>query len=230
MAVAFGSVTTNVQGNAGSGISVTTPSANVGDLLLIILSNDWYNMSELTVGVTPTVTVTEMTDFDVDGGANSPHIKAWWAPVPTAGAYTVTGDTNHFDEEKAIAVYIITGANTSAPIDNVAANSGLIGGIPIFAPSVSPNTSNALLICHAQTDGGSSGSSFSTPGGMSNGYNITDGSFMRAMGASQLLSSSGATGTRSFGGTLTSKDWVAASVAIKGPTGGGGSISAWLRA
>lgn len=227
MAITISSVTTNAVGGTGSSISVTTPAASVGDLLIIILSNDYYALSDLALfGTTPSTTATEITNFDDDGGNLNKHVKAWWAPVTTAGAVTVNCDTGHSDEEKTLAVYVLTGADTSNPIDG-AANSGTqASGTSVVAPAVSPSGSNDLLICHLQIDM----VTITPPGTMTNQYNVTDGTFTRSYGATQQLSASGSTGTRTFTSGATTS-WVASTMAIKASsTGSPVGVTAWLRA
>lgn len=225
MAISVKSVTTNAISNGGTSISVTTPSASVGDLLIIILSNDYYNFSELTLtSITPTATATEITAFGDDGGTNSAHFKAWWAPVTTAGAATVQADTAHADEEKTLVVYVLSGADTSSPID-AAASSGTTQTVQNpAAPSISPTTSDALLINHISSDSSTTAatSTVTPPGSASNTYSFTDPSiFMRSAGGSEQLSASGATGTRTWTGTRSDTNWIMGSMAIKtaAPTG-----------
>jgi hypothetical protein len=228
MSITVSSITTHAVGDPSASVSVTTPSASVDDLLLIILSNDFYTLSELALNsITPTATATEITNFAADGGSSQPHIKAWWAPVTTAGAATVSAATGHSDEEKALAVYVLSGADTSNPVDD-AANSGTVttSQNPV-APAVSPSTSDALLVCHIQGDSTTFGVTYSAPGSMTPRYNDTDGTFMRIVGATEQLSTSGSTGTRTFTGDL-SRGWVASSVAIK--VAAAGISVAWLRA
>jgi len=232
MSVTVKSVTTQAV-SGGATISVTTPAASVGDLLLIILSNDYYLLADMGLNsITPTATATEILNFDTNGGTNQPHIKAWWAPVTTAGAVTVTATTGHNDEERGLVVYILSGANTSTPIDG-AANSGAVTSAQnAVAPAVSPSASTDLLICHVQTDGAGFGTVYTPPGSMTSRYNITDGTFMRVVGATEQLAASGSTGTRTFTGDHTN-GWVAASVAIQASAGGGGSnggVAAWFSA
>jgi hypothetical protein len=233
MAITVNSVTTNLIAATSSSISVTTPAASVGDLLVIILSNDYYDLADMSLtSITPTATATEMTSFGSDGGAGSqPNIKGWWAPVVSAGAVTVIADTGHSDEEKVLAVYLLSGADTTSPVDDSTSIGAIASGTDLSAPSVSPATATALLICHLQTDGitAAPGSTLTPPGTMSNAYNLTDGTFMRAIGASQLLSASGATGTRTWTGTRAGVNYTAASVAIKALIIPNTSTLAWLR-
>lgn len=234
MSITVKSVTTQAVSGGGLTISVTTPAASVGDLLLIILSNDYYLLADMGLNsISPTATSTEITSFAADGGTSQPHIKAWWAPVATAGAATVTATTGHTDEERALAVYILSGADTSSPVDG-AANSGAVTSAQnVVAPAVTPSASTDMLFCHIQTDGAGFGTVYTTPGSMTTQYSVTDGTFMQAIGATEQLVASGSTGTRTFTGNRTN-GWVASSVAIKTASGGGGTantgVSAWLGA
>jgi len=237
MAITVKSVSTNKLSN-GTGpntISVTTPSASVGDLLVIIVSNDFYTQAAIGLdSITPTATATNITNFDSDAGSNKPHIKGWWAPVTTAGAVTVVGNTGHPDEEKALVVYILSGADTTAPIDDSAHTSTVTNSSSLIAPSVSPAGTTDLLISYIQTDGSNSNPTATAPGGMSNTYSLDEGGVAQAFGGSELLSASGATGTRTWAYASTT-GYISATLAIKTATGGGGggsdsAVTAWLTA
>jgi hypothetical protein len=239
MAITVKSVTTNMRFNGalgGADVSLTTPAASVGDLLIVIFNNDFYAASGLSLGsISPAATATEITGFETDGGTNEPHTKAWWAPVTTAGAVTVTCHTTGGDEELSLITYVLSGADTTNPIDAAAASALTSTTTTMIAPSVSPTTSTALLICNIQTDSSTNAltMTFTAPGSMSNAYSLTDGTFMRTLGASEILATSGATGTQTWtsgGGNSTS--YTASSMAIKAAAGGGGGGGsapvAWL--
>jgi hypothetical protein len=70
-----------------------------------------------------------------------------------------------------------------------------------------------------QTDGASGGNTttYTPPAGMTQQYSVTDTTFMRAFGASQILTSSGDTGTRTITGDHAAK-WIVSTMAIKAST------------
>jgi hypothetical protein len=213
------SVTTQVSAGVNtSSINLTTPAAAVGDLLLIIFGNDWDILSNMTLtSINPSATATEITNFRADGGTNSAHMKAWYAPVTTAGAVTVTtDDVYNAGDEKFLAVFILSGADTTSPVDGSANGGALTSSTTPTTPSVSPSGTVSLLFGVVQTDGINNGfgAVFTPPIGMSLQYNITDGAFARMAGITQQLSASGATGAKAFESDK-SVSWVAASVAIK---------------
>jgi len=216
MAVGIRSITTNqVSGGTGGSISLTTPSASVGDLLLIILSNDyWQDVMSLT-SITPTATATEITNFHDDGGNLNGHIMGWTAPVVTGGAVTVVADTGYTaGEEKILAVYILTGCDTTNPVDDAANTGTMVSSANPTAPSVSAANSTSMLFCHLETDGsGTPGVTVTIPGDTTSQYDVASGGFSRGMGISAQLTTSGGTGGKIFT-AASSFGWIASSVAI----------------
>ncbi len=219
MAVGIRSVTTAVSsGVTSTSISLTTPAASVGDLLLIILGNDYWQNTLTLTSITPTATSTNISSFTDDGGNNNPHINAWWAPVVTSGAVTVVADDGYVGgNEKFLAVYILTGCDTSSPVDDAANNGAMVSSNSPTTPTVSPASSTSMLFCHFQSDGSNAAplATLTIPGDTNSQYDISDTSnFSRAIGINQQLATSGGTGGKIFTSSATF-GWVASSVAIK---------------
>jgi hypothetical protein len=220
-----------VQTNNGSSptTTVVTPSdataAQVGDVLLVIHGNDFYPAANMP---TPTVspgspTLTPVPNGAADSGDTGAHIKSYTATVATAGAQTVSvTETGSADEEKVLVVYVLAGADAANPIDDAAATFGT-SATPQPAPSVSPSTADALLICHNNSGGGASTASYITPGGMVEQYEIHVGG-LSGVGATEQLVASGATGTRTFT-AASSVQWAAVSIAIRSAATGGGTTA-----
>lgn len=223
MAIAVRSVTVGTDTGASATVAATTPTTTqVGDLLVVGYSNDFYTLAAMgTPTCTGSPTLTAVTSGTADGGSGEGHIKTYTAVANTAGANTVTvTETGTHDEEKAMVIYVLTGADTTTPVD-AAAN---LVGTPINdnqnAPSASPATSDALLICF-NNSGPSGNSAYGTPAPMTEQYEIHVGG-MSGVGATEQLAASGATGVRTFtcvpGNNIL---WVAVSIAIRTAAGGG---------
>lgn len=225
MAVAVRTVTVGTDTGASATVSATTPSggtaAQVGDVLLILHTNDFYaltNMAAPTVTGSPTVTAITGTGLPADGGTNEGHIKPYWAVVNTSGAQTVsTTETGSHDEEKGLVVYVLTGVDTTTPVDIAAGFNGTPGNETQTCPSVVANTSDGYLICH-DNSGPTSTIAYGSPGSMTEQYEIHVGG-MSGVGATEQLSTSGATGTRTF--TCNPGDnilWVSVSIVLRTAT------------
>jgi hypothetical protein len=180
--------------------SVTLTGARqpqTGDVLIIIHCNDFYALSAMP---TPTVGGSSTgvnTIVNADNGTNGAHIKSWYFVVGSTGDLTVSVDeTGPADEEKGLAVYVLSGVDNGTPID-VSGSAVATGASTHIAPSVSPTSTNAFLICHASVGGGTAPASYTSPGSMSEQYDSAITAFIM-VGATEQLSASGATGTRTF--------------------------------
>lgn len=218
MAIAIRSITTDI--GTQDPISVVTPSdTEVGDLLVIITANDFYALSNIqTPTVTGSPTVNAIPDATADAGTNAAHIKAWWAVANTAGANTITeNETGSADEDKILAVYVLTGADTTTPID-IADSAFGSSSTSHVCPSVDPNEIDSFLICHASSGGGAATTSHTTPGTLTERYDLSEGG-ISGVGGTQQLASGDATGTRTFT-AASSVPWAAMIVAIRTAAGG----------
>lgn len=216
---------TGVSASGTGNASVTCTGARQpqsGDTLLIIYCNNYYtlaNMVGVTVGGSSTGVVA-VTGGTGDAGSNSAHVKSYTYPVASTGDLVVANvtETGTHDEEKAIIVYVLSGVDAATPIDIAGGAANASASTSGVAPSISPTTSDALLICHAgQTTSGAGGTSGTTtpPSGMAEMYDFNfTGNFGIVSGADLQLAASGATGTKTFTFTL-SAGWAALSIALK---------------
>lgn len=224
MAITIRSVTVGTNTGLTATVSATTPAtgggaAITGDVLLIIHTNDFYALSNMPTPTTvPSLTVTAVTGGTADGGTNDAHIKCYTATVGTGGAQVVSvTETGNADEEKALTVYVLGGVDTT-PIDVAAGFFGTPGNENQTCPSISPSTADALLVC-ADNSGPSSTSAYGSPGSMTEQYEIHVGG-MSGVGATEQLTASGATGTRTF--TCAAGDnivWASVSIAMRAAGG-----------
>lgn len=202
---------------------------NAGDLVVAIHFNDFYGLAAMPTptfnGSTTGVTSITGTGLPADGGTNFGHIKAWWWAAGSTADVTISAtESAPGDEDKGIIGYVLSGADTTTPIDAAAGNfESSSATANQVAPSVSPATSDAFLICHTNNGGGgNTGPITSFPAGMTSQYDVNGGG-MRFAGATQQLVSSGATGTKAFVAT-GSGFWVTCSIAIKTAAAGGSVI------
>lgn len=226
MAIAVRSVTVGTNDGSSATVSATTPSTTqVGDLLVIGHSNDFYTLAAMpSPTCTGSPTLTAITSGTADGGTNEGHIKTYWAVSNTGGANTVTvTETGTHDEEKAMTVYVLTGADTTTPIDAAANLNGTPANDSQNCPSATASTSDAYMICF-NNSGPSGNSAYGSPGSMTEQYEIHIGG-MSGVGATEQLAASGATGTRTFtcvpGNNIF---WVAVTVAIRTASGGSAAV------
>ena len=222
MAIGIRSVTVATIVTTAS-VSVNIPSDTaVDDILIIIHGNDYYaasNMPTPTVGGSSTG-VTAITNGTADAGNLQGHAKSYWFKVTAGGAATVAvTETGAADEEKSILVYVLSGADTTNPIDVAGNTTSVTNDDPHVLSAISPSTSDAFLIAHDNTGTGlGGGQTFTSPGGMSEQYDATAGG-MAHVGATQQLSASGSTGTRTFDPATTASPWVGLMIAVRTSSG-----------
>lgn len=203
MAVAIRGTTPSVATSTTATVSTTLTGARqpqAGDLLVIIHFNDYYLLSNMP---TPTVAgstagVTAVTNGTADAGSTWGHAKSYTYAVASTGDLTVAvTETGSADEEKALAVYVLSGADTASPIDGGAAGAAATFNTASMAShvltGVTPSGSDAFLIGHDASGNGASTAGYTTPGNET--YDAVFGG-MSYVGFVEQLSASGATGTR----------------------------------
>lgn len=197
---------------SGTPATVTTGAGTqIGDVLLTFHGSDYYTAADMT---TPTGTAGTWTQRALgDLGSLNSHVKAWTRKVTASGAQTVTVSPN--DEECWNTTYVIAGADADDPVDAAAGFNSSATSTSHTAPSISPATSDALLVCCWLTELFRL-VNYSTISSPLTKQNEDDNLSTLATG-SGALSASGATGTK----TLTSdtnSHWVSISIAIKAPS------------
>lgn len=204
--------------------SVTLNGANQPqntDVLLIICDNDYYQLSDIgtpTVGGS-TTGVDPVTNGSADGGQFFAHCKAWTKPISAAGDLTVQMVNNGpSDEEQSIEVYVLTGADTTTPVDIAAGAFDSTGSTNHVAPSVNATVAG-LLICHVNDGNGASSGTSTPPSGMTERYDAVVAGAMAYSGATVQLGGTGATGTKTFAKTGNAT-YAALSIVIKPAAGG----------
>lgn len=197
-------------------------STAVGDLLIVWHGSDFDTAANMP---TPTFsqTVSSLTlQTTGDQGANTNHLKVWTAGVTVGGAQTTTTGPTGSGEEIYNVTYAIDGStvNLADFVDGTpAGGSGATGTTSFVAPSVTGvTTSDALLLCGV-AQGFTGPSTYTPPTGMTEDTDFINGAgFQSGSTAEQVLTSSGATGTRTFtfGGGTSNGGYASASIVIKG--------------
>lgn len=229
MAIAIRGTSPGITTNTGSSATITlvlngTRQPQTGDVLVIIHCNNFYgsaNMPTPTVGGS-TTGVNAISNGTADAGASSAHVKSYSYVAGSTGDLTVAvTETGTADEEKALIGYVLSGADTAAPIDVAGNAASGSAATPWVLPTISPASADAYLIGHVNTGGGSSVATITAPGSMSAQYDSDVGGLSYG-GAIEQLSASGATGTRTFTPSASTQ-WGGVLIAVKTAAAG----SAW---
>lgn len=203
-----------VSGHAEAGTLTLNTSAapQVGDLLLLLHHNDFYELSNLQEpggggagGWTLHATA--------DRGTNAAHGKTWASEVTSAGQQTVelrqgedSGGGGGSDDACMYGwLFVFAGGQ----VEDAAGATGT--STDHAAPSVDLAASAGRLVCGWGNDGGAA--DYTVPGSMSGQTEIDCSSFSTSVAADEALDVSGATGTRTATSSL-SRGFAALSVAV----------------
>lgn len=217
MAVDIRNVATGLNDGSSATVSATTDTTPVsGDLVVAIVNSNFYNLSNMGAPSGGPSTWTEVTSAQADGGVNQGHIRVYTGTLGSSGAFTVSSTfTGSTDNEKALALFVLSGADTTTPVD-VAAGAADVSSTSNNAPSVDPTTTDAFLICATTSGGGAAAASYTPPTGMTERYDTGVGG-ISVCGATLQLPNGDATGIKTFTPS-TSIPWAATSVAIRTAT------------
>lgn len=218
MAIAIRSITTNTNSGSSTTIAVTTsesPSATqVGDLVIVVHANDYFTLADMP---TPTATgsPTLTSIVNADAGSLTAHIKTWYYYANTAGAQTVSvTESGLADEEKSLAVYVLSGAAASSPIDGTPASNVNASAVTSqVCNAVTTTNADSYVITAIGSGGGAASSAYAPPGDITEQYDIRVGGGSWCGGIKQL-SASGSTGTFTWTATGASP-YAAVTFAIK---------------
>lgn len=213
--------------NDGSSATVSATSAEttataVGDLVLVFHGNDYYaesTMSTPTATGSPTLT----KQLSSDTTTNNAHLRVWWYVANTAGAQTVSVTETSGGEEKAIAVMVIGGADTTTPFDT-SGTQAQTSSSSWTTPSVTTTGSACLLISAVSASTNFHNTNATTPSGFTSDVNVAPDSAYRLLVGHKQLSSSGATGSVTWAASF-SEQYTGATLAIS-PAGGSPSSGA----
>lgn len=193
------SITIRQEQDAGSNtaaISFTT-SSQVGDTIILIQMNDWYSLANLQTPSGTAVGGGWTLEQSYDGGTNLFHVKVWQGTVSTANG-TVVVNSATTDEERYAACYVLVGAT----YDTGGASVNSTASTSFVAPSESAAGSDDLMLCvWCNTDQNSIPTI--TPPGTMTAYTSRAVDFVTYRSASEQLTASGASGTRTATSSLS---------------------------
>jgi hypothetical protein len=198
--------------------SVTTGSGTVaGDLILVFHSNDYND----AVNVTPPTTGTWTLQATGDNGTLSSHVKVWSGSA-AGGAQTITVQPTINGEEHSLIVVVFNSG--SYTVDGAAGNNGAASASQV-APSVTTSgTTDILFTC--PTTLGAVGGNYTPPANTTRRAQTNDPSFAftTALGT-EMLSSAGATGTRTWTFSASIGAWASVSIAVNVGAGGPATVN-----
>lgn len=220
--------THTLAGVSGTALTVTltgTRQPQAGDLLLIFHGNNFFaltNMPTPSVGGSTSGVTLQAT---CDAGTNFSHVKAYTYVVASTGDRTVTvTETGTGDEERMLVVYVLSGADTTSPIDGTPSTAfSTTAGTSRVLTSVTTTASDSMLFAHVghgPSAGGTSVTPPSAPWVEDYDVDVSGGSAFRSSGGHEQLSAAGATGTRTFTQVGGSSEWGSVMLAVEASSGG----------
>lgn len=226
MAISLREIVTGVNSGAAASVNIGA-GTQAGDLLLAFGWSDFYSLG--TFGPPSGGGWTQVTDGTADLGTDNSKCRAW-TKTAAGGSATITL-APIIDEDVALAVLVLEGADTGTPVDDAdnATSPGTGSPAPHVAPSVSPSTSDAYLVCAAGTSVFNGGAAYTPPGGMTERAEFSSpGNVTTQTVATEQLSAAGATGTRTFNYGGNNDPGVAVSVAIRTASAAAAGLTATM--
>lgn len=190
--------------SATSTVAVTLTGARqpqTNDVLAIVHHNDFYALSAMN---TPTVggSSTGVTSIvNADAGSNNAHTKAWYFVVTSGGSDLTVSETEGApgDEEKALAVWVLSGVDTANPVADSDQAFSATGVSSHVLPSVDAATADDWLICGLNTGTGAAADHYDPPASpYVEDYDAVHAGAMNYTGGHEPLTAAGATGSRTF--------------------------------
>lgn len=201
-------------GAAEGGSVALSVTATSGDLLVAIYATDFYgppDSSDLTSSHTWTTQAVDTVAVD------SPHVGIFTAPVTTTGAQNVTFAANS-DATTYGYLYAISGVDS---VEDAAADGAASNSTSHVVPSMDAVTSDALMIAAAAGGGQVEGQDgdYTWPGSMTEQVELDSPPWSSSSSATEVLSSSGATGTRTASYSVATF-WAAGGILLGGASSG----------
>lgn len=205
-----------VVGAKGVGVtSLSTTSATaIDDWLIAIQEVDYVTDTDL---VAPTGTAGTWTQIGTGALNTNIKMRAWRRKVTTNAAQTVTVSQGGNTSGNHLIVYVLDGADLTNPIDGTPTTATGASGTAQAVGATSPSSSNALLIAAWAGIQFSGTITYTAPGTMIERDEEAFNTAAALMSASQVLSSSGSTGTRTATASISATSgWVAMMFAVQG--------------
>lgn len=211
-----------VLSNSASGGGTVAVTTGAGTLSTDVLYTFWVDDFDTAAGMLQPSPGTWVSEATGDKGSNLPHMKLFSRQVGGAGGATSVTVTDPGSASEVYQItYVVAGVGT---VDDGGAASAINVGnsTTIACPSVTPVGTDDLLLCAYYSF--PNVAVWTVPPGMTN--QITEGAagFGSLASARQVLSSAGATGTRTATANATQSHLIGISIAIGG-TGGAAATS-----
>lgn len=180
---------------SNTSLTLTLPvTTQVGDLVVLVHTNDYFTLSYLTTPTGTAVTTwAERTDARYDGGTNACHIKVWTGAVTTGGAATVIANYPPDWEERYAHAFVFVDAAYDAGVSTAQASSTTWN-----SGSVSATSADSYLIVSA-IGSAAGNTNFTFPGSMTALTEYDQSTFSTVRSGWEHLTASGSTGTRAIG-------------------------------
>ena len=196
-------------------VSAETSATQVGDVVLFLAGNNNYGTAEITTTVvTGNPTVHQVFNYSPATTGNA-TVAAFWYVANTAGPQTITVSGPPGTDSKSVTVYVLGGANPTAPVNVFATGGSTTTTKSWVCPSITTTAANALVITHVGCSTGFQTTTVTTPAPLHQDVNTTppsDNTYLYAEG-SVLRPTAGATGTYTYTASLA-KPYVSATLAI----------------
>jgi hypothetical protein len=206
--------------SGGNAVASLGAGTSIGDLLLIWHGSNFNTAANMPNPTTSQTVSNQTLQATGDGGSNANHLKVWSAGVTVAGVQTTTTAPTPSGEEIYNVSYVLSGVSLAAFLDGTpAGGSGATGSTSFVAPSVTGvATSDALLLAGVAQGAINAVSGYTPPAGMTEDSDFANAGFQSGSTANQILTASGATGTRTFtfGGGTGNGGYASASIVIQG--------------
>jgi hypothetical protein len=201
--------------NATSAIGFTLTNAAVGDTIMLIAANGFYDITTL-LAPTGTAVSSWTLQHSLDGGTGDSHMKVWTGTCTTAnGTVNTAWSTAPPNEDRYGGVWVFPG---TVVFDTAASTDSDTAALAHVAPSATPASrqTNDMLVCLFMS---TAVTNYSAPGTLTFYTERDSGTACTFRAGFEQLSSDSATGARSITSSASSA-WAAVSVLMKNATTG----------
>lgn len=206
----------DTQGQVSSGNTIqqsAMPTHQAGDVLV------WYVWGYNAVSGTPSGWTQIGTQYNTPDSFGGTINHRWYYKVAASGSESVPSLTNGATDSWGSVIVAMQGADTTSPVDAGPASATIVHPNALNAPSVSPTGTDSYLLAGVANHPSGGGGTFTPPSGMTELFDGQSWDYMSVAGLA--LSSSGATGTKTFTKSGTSGQAHVWQLAIKSAAAGG---------
>lgn len=215
----------NTAGSGGGSLTVTVPSIVSGDVLLAHQAVDG-NLT-MTAPVNASYSWSQLGQFTNSTG-DLMGLGVWICAAPSAGSSVVfTHASGSGGEDKSMTVMVLTGASGTQDAAVISTgNTTGSGGNYVGLAATATNIDDLMVAYWVMDEPGDSAAPFDAgvPASMSQQYTAGH-DFLATLAATEQLSASGSTGTRTATNSVTASPYVTATALIKVAGGTGATVT-----